>query len=304
MFLPARLEMLGAGRVGHFFSPTPGNVFEHSRYTQVAPSEFGALSVLAHSDDTLTIVFNPEDYEPESVASIPGRVWLWFLRRMAHSRPESFPGAQRLVEEGKRFLAPRMRYLESLLPLLPQSFELVVSDSDSRDYMRSVGVNALMSPPPLNIAQIHSVATTTHQSIIISSQRTDYSDLFVSEISNRYRTVDPRDDTEPRSFFEASHVVSVGETVFPSFSVISALSLAAGQTLITDSLNPLWGFEPGLDFIHVSSPKELLYVCEMLSRYPRSTQLMTQRARNKARSLDASKVIQRLIREAKKSDSP
>jgi hypothetical protein len=73
------------------------------------------------------------------------------------------------------------------------------------------------------------------------------------------------------------------------------IHLAAGQLLIADAGKPSYGLERNIDYLHVSSPDELVWFLERLDRFPEMYQRIRIRGRLKAEQYRASRVFKRLI---------
>jgi hypothetical protein len=82
---------------------------------------------------------------------------------------------------------------------------------------------------------------------------------------------------------------------YPTFENRVSLHLAAGHLLLSESLSPLHGLEPDIDFIEVHSPKHLETTIEGLQNQPPAVSPIQVRGRRKAEQFRASRVYARLI---------
>jgi hypothetical protein len=82
---------------------------------------------------------------------------------------------------------------------------------------------------------------------------------------------------------------------YPSFENRVCLHLAAGHLVISEALSPTHGLEPGIDFLEVGRPDELLRIARSLSRFPDAYHRVRVRGRFKAEDFRASKVWPRLV---------
>ena len=82
---------------------------------------------------------------------------------------------------------------------------------------------------------------------------------------------------------------------YPSFENRVCLHLAAGHLLITESLSPTHGLEPGIDYLEITLPRELMHHIHALQRFPRAYERIRVRGRLKAEQYRASCIYPRLI---------
>lgn len=82
---------------------------------------------------------------------------------------------------------------------------------------------------------------------------------------------------------------------YPSFENRVSLHLAAGHLVISESLDPLHGLEPGIDFIEIGTPGELHGRIELLLRQPDVFHRVRVRGRMKAEQFRASRVYPRIV---------
>ncbi len=85
---------------------------------------------------------------------------------------------------------------------------------------------------------------------------------------------------------------------YPSFENRVCLHLAAGHLVVSETLSPTHGLEPGIDYLEVSEPDELLSVLRTVSRHPGAYQRVRVRGRRKAEQYRASRVWPRLVADA------
>ena len=82
---------------------------------------------------------------------------------------------------------------------------------------------------------------------------------------------------------------------YESFENRVCIHLAAGHLVISERLNPRHGLEPGIDYVEIGSPDELLDLMLALHRWPGSYDRVRVRGRMKAEQYRASEVYPRLI---------
>lgn len=82
---------------------------------------------------------------------------------------------------------------------------------------------------------------------------------------------------------------------YPSFENRVLLHLAAGHLVISEPLSPTHGLEPGIDFVEIRRPDELMTTLYQLRRRPDTFERIRRRGRAKAEDYRASRVWPRVI---------
>lgn len=82
---------------------------------------------------------------------------------------------------------------------------------------------------------------------------------------------------------------------YPSFENRVLLHLAAGHLVISEPLSPGHGLEPGIDYVEIRRPDELMTVLYQLHRRPDAFERVRLRGRAKAEDYRASRIWPRLI---------
>lgn len=295
MTFPKTLDVVGSRSIFRLFLPGSGGPFEFPTFKEVTPSGAQENFAMIGQEESLTVVVNPDDYSLEDVSSIQGPVWLWFLRRMVTGQFQPSSSEPKFSALAREELEVRERYLEGLLLRAPVSHRFVVSDSSTRDYLAARGRPTAVSPPPVNLSAVVPKDTQgLSPRIVVFTPGTPYSNLFTEPLSGGLEQLGLHAVNWNEVFSRSTHVVNVGDSLLASFPYPIAVSLVAGKTLISTALNPLWGLEPGIDFIEVSRPEELARVCESISRNPNLTRLMARRASQKSFVFDSSRIFQKL----------
>src|SRR5262249_17507601 len=71
-------------------------------------------------------------------------------------------------------------------------------------------------------------------------------------------------------FAEHDVGINLHNEPYPSFENRVCLHLAAGHLVLSERLSPTHGLEPGIDFVEISTPEEVLHVLHVLETYPGS----------------------------------
>src|SRR4051794_327834 len=82
---------------------------------------------------------------------------------------------------------------------------------------------------------------------------------------------------------------------YESFENRVCIHLAAGHLVISEKLNPRHGLEPGIDYLEIYTPEQLLDMLVPLHRWPGTYDRVRIRGRQKAEQYRASAVYPRLI---------
>jgi len=289
MSMAQKLRVIGTRKILRFFLPPDGTPFASSEFILVSSTQAIEAFETLSDDVSVTLVIDPEDYPLEALMRLRGVVWWWFLKRVVLGDQESSLGAERLLAFAGKQVDIRLRVLEELSSR--SSSFVVVSDPTSHDLCRDLGVVAALSPPPVNDSLSLTKSSVTMARFAYWSEPSSYSEQFT-----KFRPEDfaggislvPGPDS---NLEEISHSVIIRSSVIREFPYEVAVCLSAGQTVLTESLYPQWGLEPGIDFFEVSTPQELHYSLDAFRRSPRSSLLMRSRGRLKAANFVSSKVL-------------
>ena len=92
--------------------------------------------------------------------------------------------------------------------------------------------------------------------------------------------------------------INVHNEPYPSFENRVCLHLAAGHLVVSETLSPTHGLEPGIDYLEFSQPDELLSMLRTVVRHPHAYRRVRVRGRRKAEQYRASVVWPRLVADA------
>jgi hypothetical protein len=82
---------------------------------------------------------------------------------------------------------------------------------------------------------------------------------------------------------------------YPSFENRVSLHLAAGNLVVSEPLSPTHGLEPGIDYVEIRHPADLVRVVGQIHLYPDLYRRVRIRGRRKAEAFRASRVYPRLL---------
>ena len=104
--------------------------------------------------------------------------------------------------------------------------------------------------------------------------------------------------TELDAFMESLDVaVNLHNEPYPTFENRVCLHLAAGHLVVSEPLSPTHGLEPGIDYVEVVEPTDMLAVLRTAVRHPEAYHRIRVRGRRKAESYRASRVWPALVRD-------
>jgi hypothetical protein len=102
-------------------------------------------------------------------------------------------------------------------------------------------------------------------------------------------------DELERMMREHDIAVNLHNEPYPSFENRVSLHLAAGQLVVSETLDPTHGLEPDIDYLEVAEPEQLLAVLRTAVVQPRAYARVRVRGRMKAEAFRASRVYPRLV---------
>ena len=94
---------------------------------------------------------------------------------------------------------------------------------------------------------------------------------------------------------ETDVAINLHNEPYPSFENRVSLHLAAANLVISEPLSPTHGLEPGIDYIEVRHPDDLLRAVGQIHLYPDLHRRIRIRGRRKAEAFRASRVYPRLV---------
>jgi hypothetical protein len=97
---------------------------------------------------------------------------------------------------------------------------------------------------------------------------------------------------------EVDVAINLHNEPYPSFENRVCLHLAAGHLVVSETLSPTHGLEPGIDYLEFSRPDELLSMLRTVARHPEAYRRVRVRGRRKAEQYRASRVWPRLVEDA------
>ena len=290
------LRIFGSRQVHRNFLPSDNSIFRTSSFSQVFGQEQANEVLSSLRKDELGVLVDPLDFDFRAIPPSGGSIWLWFLEPIVDVHSADSIGNPRLS-------AVEAAGLERKVCLLEQTdwsgaVGFIVSDPASQEFMSSKGISTVLSPPPVSDAiQGMSLKSSSDFSFFSGDSWGDLARSYAEARNKVSSSPEIRDISESINWPRSAFSVSFPQTFRTRFPYEAAVALFAGQALIAGSIEPLWGVEPGIDFLEFSSPEELAYILLHLWRWPTSVNLMRYRGLQKARAFKASDVYRELLRE-------
>lgn len=294
------IRVIGSNSLYRYFLPQDGLLFSGASFHHIEPQQGARAIRFLPKQAALSIIVDPFDYGVRALGEIQGPTIFWCLSPLAVSSDPLLSEAPRMYERAKARAADRLRVVSELALAIDTFF--VVSDEASQIALSTLGIESAVSPPPVSEDVIRRVWLADGDSNFATvSDNQEYAPAIWAAIEAVYGL----------DFFETTRVaepgtlsrffVIAGDLAVPSFPYEAAVSLVAGQTLLSPKLMPSWGLEAGIDYLQYSSPDELAYIMLHLERWTQSTRLMRHRALQKAEIFEASRVLSTVLRAASRS---
>ena len=287
------LRVVSTSELHQLLLPPAGGLFEQVDFVHLLPESAPYREPKSSLTNTISLIVNPQSFSCREICGDASRIWLWSLETLGG--PDS-AFAKTAPQSHKFFTEQVSRVRKKFLRAVGENVELVVvPDSQSQAFLRSRGISSVISPPAINNGFGRGRRNNLLDSKVVAvSVNDEVGRAFYEAGKNRLTVLNPRDSHFRDQLLSSSHLVNLQNAQLDPFPLLAAASLYSGIALVTRALRSQWGFEPGIDYLQVSSPDELYHVLEKLALSPRLTQLMGYRARQKAAIFESSAVFERL----------
>ncbi len=243
--------------------------------------------------DSTTLSFVVQPHEFDEFGRLPDNQIWWFLDSLANHSLRDLESAGNLRDHAEHSLKIRRScfQMKSVTPLL-----VVVPNELSAKWVESIGVEALVLPPPVNDS-LYGLRSAGNSAILNLGPPSVYADLFLETLHEGVvTTLDLEDaDSAVEQLASYSAGLGIGPDAGGGFPYQAAVHLAAGHALLAQRLFPLHGLESGIDYLDFTSPEELFHVIEYLKRSPEALHLMRFRGQQKAAYFRGSSVWPRVL---------
>lgn len=291
------IRVIGSNSLYRYFLPQDGLLFSGASFHHIEPQQGARAIRFLPKQAALSIIVDPFDYGVRALGEIEGPTISWCLNPLAVSSDLLLSEAPRLYERAKARAADRLRVVSELALAIDTFF--VVSDEASQFALSTLGIESVISPPPVSEDVIRRVWPNDGDSKFATMSDTKE---YAPAIWAALEAVSGLDFLEKIQLAEPAtsspFFVIAGDLAVPIFPYEAAVSLVAGQTLLSPKLMPSWGLEAGIDYLQYSSPDELAFMMLHLERWSQSTGLMRHRAHQKAQHFAASRVLSKVLRVA------
>jgi hypothetical protein len=254
-----------------------------------AGGDSGALlAALAEIEPHVVVVFRPEIVPAGAFAGLAATT-VGFLTEPIPRRAGSHPDLERRLSELHGVDRSNFDRIVSFDPLIAETAERVLP------VWRSL---------PLPVADryyrtVEPIRGTPR--VVFIGRSTEHRERMLTPAKHRFDLLHLAfgvgADMLERSLAEHDVGINVHNEPYPSFENRVALHLAAGHLVLSEPLSPTHGLEPGIDYLVVNTPEDIVAAIEALRRYPGVYQRVRVRGRRKAEAFRASRVYPRLVRD-------
>ena len=297
--IPRHLRVIGPREIFKHFLPSVMTPFSSSEFLLIDPSDATEKFSTLEPDRSITVVVNPFEYEERDIRAIPRPLWLWYLDPISQGDLSGPGSAPRLSARASELFLQRQTFAERLAD---DSVDLsVASDEPTRDLLLAQNNAVIMSPPPVS-EHLRENASPLRGDFSIGNfgPRSSFVEAFIEEPIARLNLLGWRDNSGLSGMALVTHVFACSPTIFPQLTYEALLALSFRQTLLSTPIAPRWGLEPGIDFLEVSTPEELIRIAEYLHRRPLATSLLAERGYRKSSLFSAALVWRRVLNFAEK----
>jgi hypothetical protein len=135
--------------------------------------------------------------------------------------------------------------------------------------------------------------------VVFVGRSTEHRERYLVEVKHQFDVIHMAHGVFGQRLLDILGETDVGINLhnepYPSFENRVCLHLAAGNLVISEPLSPTHGLEPGIDYVEVRHPDELLRAVNQLHLYPDLYRRVRIRGRRKAEAFRASRVYPRLL---------
>lgn len=174
---------------------------------------------------------------------------------------------------------------------------LVAYDGRARALAERAGVLWRVIPPAVDDRWFAPVDGGTREGLFGAT--TERRERFVLPAKHVHDLMHVESGARGEALRELHDVLAVGVHVHadavPGFEHVAAVHLAAGHLLVSELPDPMHGLEPGLDFLLVRSPEQLVAALAAAQHMPGSYRRLRLRGRAKAETFRASRVWPRVL---------
>ncbi len=286
---PLRLAFVGQEtyfKATSLTSPAPGIVPRFVEFRAGGEAE-QALEMLTAFSPDVVIAFRPEIFPAGLFHDLPAATLGFLTEPLPRGGDKPHPD-----------LRGRLDQTRAIDPL---NFDRIVS-FDPLFVEAAAGIVPVWRSVPLPVDDSHFgrvEASAVPPRVLFVGRSTEHREWFLVPVKHVFDILHIAHGAQGEDLRELLLKTDVGINLhnepYPSFENRVCLHLAAGNLVVSEPLSPTHGLEPGIDFLEVSHPDELLQVIDQIHHHPDLYRRVRIRGRRKAESFRASHVYPRLL---------
>lgn len=243
-------------------------------FTMAAPVDVRPmLDAITGFDPHATVIFDPSAFPEEALRRLPGVT----LGVLVAGVPDT----------------PRAGALETLDRLVSFAPALTGTSVGGNEIWRAI-------PPPVSDTLFSEVRPLHHAPRPMSvGASTAHRESMLTPAKHHHDLLQVLHGVSGEALRELLDECDVGVFIAREpgggFGLQIGIHLASGHLLLADELTPAHGLERNIDYLHVGSPDQLVWVLDRLGRFPEMYQRVRVRGRLKAEQYRASRLFGRLV---------
>ena len=257
--------------------------FEHRRHREQEP----LIAGLRDFDPHVVVVFRPELIAPSLFADLRAATLGFMTEPLPRTGREWHDDLDRRMREMREIDVSNFDRIVCFDPLMIES---------------EIRLVPIWRAVPLPVADRYYAPVrpmTAAPRLVFVGRSTEHREAFLLEVKHQLDILHLAFGVDAAMLESvlADHDVTINlhNEDYESFENRVCLHMAAGHLVISEPLNPRHGLEPGIDYIEVRTPDDLMEVLLPMQRWPGMHDRIRIRGRAKAEQFRASSVYPRLV---------
>jgi hypothetical protein len=236
----------------------------------------------------VVVVFRPEIIPPGCFAELSA-ITVGYLTEPLPRDADAHPDLQRRLEYLRELDPSNFDRIISFDPLIVGAVEEIVPVWRSLPLPVADELFAPVGPSAQPPKALFVGRSTVHRELFLTPVKHEFDVVHLAHGASG--------DLLRRFLAETDIGINLHNENYPTFENRCAITLAAGQLLISEALSPTHGLEPNIDFLQVKFPDELHRMLFNATQRPDAYRRIRIRGRKKAEYFRASRVYPRLVRD-------